>query len=240
MKKASSSTKGGVPTTPPSATATVGTAAPSALGSSPKTTPHDIFLLCIERAQNLLRIHKTAHGSQARPEIYLSDAHRAAIVLAISALDAFIRTFVIEKIRDVWTNKSKTLPQALVDQIRDLVKDEQILDAARKDELLSRLIRAFSQSFETKSFQGVKNISQCLQLAGYEDIFHQVAIAASMNEDKLKEDIGRFTKRRHVIAHQGDHDLTQNPPLLNPIRKKDAEECIRLVTTIAKVINSLS
>lgn len=79
-----------------------------------------------------------------------------------------------------------------------------------------------------------------MQLIGYDDVFHHVAIKASINEDKLKEELGRFTKRRHSIAHQGDHDLSQNPPTLNSIRKKDAEECIKLVTTIAKTINTLS
>jgi hypothetical protein len=192
-----------------------------------------IFLLCIERAQNLLKIHQTAHGSQARPESYLSDAFRAAIVLAISALDAFIRTFVLEKLRLVWSDRAKTLPSQLIEQIRSLVKDTEVLEAARRDELLSRVMKAFGLHFETKSFQGVRNITQCMQLVGYDNIFHEVAIAASMNEDKLKQELSRFTKRRHAIAHQGDHDLTENPPILNTIRKKDAEDCIKLVKTIA-------
>ena len=70
-------------------------------GSKSKpTTPFEVFNYCIERAENLIKIHQAAHGKKTKPEKYLADAHRAAIVLSISALDAFIRTFVIEKIRE--------------------------------------------------------------------------------------------------------------------------------------------
>ena len=74
------------------------------------TTPYEIFVFCIERAENLLKIHKAAHGKKIKPEKYLANAHCAAIVLSISALNAFIRTFVIERIRQILLKKSEPLP----------------------------------------------------------------------------------------------------------------------------------
>ena len=78
---------------------TSGTATPAGPGAMPAAgtggptlTSFDIFGFCIERAQNLIKIHKAAHGRQERPERFLADAHRAAIVLAISALDAYVGT----------------------------------------------------------------------------------------------------------------------------------------------------
>lgn len=201
---------------------------------------HKIFLLCIERAKNLLKIHKTAHGNQARPEGYLSDAHRAAIVLSISALDAYVRTVCLERIRVIVADKSRELPAALSAEIKKFLKDDHLLEAARKDDLLSRVEKAFRQDFERKSFQGVKSITECLQFAGFEDVFHAVAVAESLNEDNLKEELNSFTKRRHSIAHQGDYDLSQNPPVENTIRKSDAEGCIKLITKIAAAIHKLS
>lgn len=78
-------------------------AAKGAVGTAAvkRVTPYDVFLLCIERARNLIKIHKAAHGNKARPEIYLADAHRASVVLAVSALDAYMRSFLIHKIREV-------------------------------------------------------------------------------------------------------------------------------------------
>ncbi|HWC60704.1 MAG TPA: HEPN domain-containing protein [Verrucomicrobiae bacterium] len=201
------------------------------------TSAYDIFKLCIVRAKNLLKIHEAAHGNQARPEAYLADAPRAAIVLCISALDAYVRTHCLEKIRAIVADRNRELPKLLAEEIKRLIKDDHLLEAARKDDLLSRVEKAFREEFERRSFQGVKNITVCFQLIGIEDIFHEVAICASVNEDNLRVELSRFTKRRHAIAHQGDYDLTQNPPIENSIRKKDAEECIRLVSLLAATIH---
>jgi RiboL-PSP-HEPN len=214
---------------------------PSKSASGQPVDAHVVFKLCIGRANNLLKIHETAHGkSQARPEAYLADAHRAAIVLAISALDAYVRTCCLERIRTILTDKTKTLPAPLASEIKRLIKDDHLLEAARMDDLLSRVDKAFWQEFQRKSFQGVKNITDCLQIAGFQDVFHEVAISMSINEDNLKMELTQYTDRRHAIAHRGDYDLSQNPPAEASIRKKDAEDCIKLVSQIATTIHKLS
>lgn len=204
-----------------------------------RVTSFNVFKLCIDRAKNLIKLHSAAHGKQSKPEKYMADAHRAAIVLAVSALDAFVRTFVIHQTRMLLADRSKALPGSLADQIKRFLKEDQLLDAARKDDLLERVERAFQNDFERRSFQGVKNITDYMKMVGYDDIFHDVAINAGVNEETLKTDLDRFTKRRHVIAHKGDYDLNQNPPKENVVTKKEAEDCIRLVTKIAKHINGM-
>ncbi len=199
-----------------------------------------VFKLCIARAKNLIKIHQAAHGNQSRPEAYLADAHRAAVVLSVSALDAYVRTCCLERVRCIIADKNRELPTPLAGEIKKFLKDDQLLEAARKDDLLSRVDKAFRQDFERRAFQGVKNITDCLQLIGFDDVFHAVAVGESINEDNLKDDLNRFTKRRHAIAHQGDYDLSQNPPVENAIRKKDAEDCIKLITMIADAIHKLS
>jgi hypothetical protein len=64
-------------------------------------------------------------------------------------------------------------------------------------------------------------------------------MSAEENEDTLRQRLDRFTERRHGIAHRGDYDLSQNPPRESVIRKRDAEDCIRTVTVIAKHISKL-
>src|SRR5262245_24118693 len=79
---------------------------------------YDVFKLCIERARNLVKIHQAAHGNQSRPEGFLADAHRAAIVLSVSALDAYVRTACLERIRIIIADKSRELPNALSAEIK--------------------------------------------------------------------------------------------------------------------------
>jgi hypothetical protein len=168
-----------------------------------------------------------------RPEPFLYDAHRAAVVLAISALDAYVRSFVLSSVRRVVGDKASPIPPALNSRIKSYLKDDDLLEAARKDDLLDRVEKALRSDFEKRSFQGPKSITEALELLGHRDIFHDVARSAGVNEDELREQLESFTQRRHDIAHTGDYDISQNPPLENPITKKEAEECIRIVELVA-------
>lgn len=206
--------------------------APSA--TTPALTSFDIFELCVARARNLIKLHQAAHGKAGKPEPYASDAHRGAIVLAIAALEAFVRDFVIHHARQRLSNKAQTLPDALKDRIKKFLNDDALLDAARKDDLLERVEAAFRSDFEKRSFQGTRNIEDLFRVVGFDSIFHEVAVSAGINEDTLRAQIEGFTKRRHAIAHRGDYDLNQRPPRENGITKRDAEDCVRLVCLIAK------
>jgi hypothetical protein len=195
--------------------------------------------LCIQRARNLVKLHEAAHGKAGKPEKYTSDAHRAAIVLAVSALDAFVRDFVISRTRSLLANKAMAIPSALASEIKKFLKEDALIDAARKDDLLERVEKAFRADFEKRSFQGTRNIEDQLRIVGYEDVFHEVAVKGRMNEDTLRGDLDRFTQRRHAIAHRGDYDLTENPPRENVVTKKDAQDCIKLVCRIAQHMHEL-
>jgi hypothetical protein len=197
-------------------------------------TSYDIFELCVQRARNLLKLHQAVHGKAGKPETYTADANRAAIVLAISALDAFVSDFMISQTRTLLVSKASKLPDALSTHILKFLKADELLEAARKDDLLERVEKAFRSDFDKRSFQGTKNIEEQLRVVGYEAVFHQLAIKAKVNEDTLRENLNRYTTRRHAIAHRGDYDLSQNPPKENVVTKKEAEECIKLVCLIAR------
>lgn len=201
-------------------------------------TPYDIFNLCIDRAKNLLKLHEAAHGKAGKPEPFMADAHRAAIVLAISALDAFVRTFVMERVGNVLFD-SAPLPGPLKDHITKFVKDSDLLEAARRNDLLDRVEKAFTVEFERRSFQGTRAIKEHLRLVGFENIFHDISMKANVSEDTMCAKLDDFTDRRHNIAHRGDYDLTQNPPIETAITKGDAEDCIKVVSMIAEHIHGL-
>lgn len=205
----------------------------------PPTTPLAVFERSIERARNLLTIHGMAHGAASRPPALLADVHRASIVLAVSALDAYIRTLVVNKVLATLKDVSKNVPAKLRDQLKELMNQDELLDAARIGDLPSRAEKALKDKFEESSFQGVAKITGVMKLIGKEDIFKDIARSASLNEQELKETLARFTKRRHIIAHCGDYDLTQTPPVEKPITKRDAEECIKIMQRVVHEIEKV-
>lgn len=157
----------------------------------------------------------------------------------MAALDAFVRTLVVEKIVARIADQTKTVPEDLKQQAQEILGKEGLFDAARSGDLGSRLEKAFRLKFEDKSFQGIKNIEDALRLIGHEKVFHTIAKSACVNEDNLKGDLARFTKRRHIVAHCGDYDLTQTPATENKILKEDVKACIKLVKLVAEEINKL-
>lgn len=230
-------TKGALKPSTGGRSSAAGTASPPP--KLPPTTPLAVFERSIDRAQNLLTIHSMAHGSASRPPALLADIHRAAIVLAVSAMDAYIRTLVVNRVLAVLKDVTKPLPAKLREQLKELLGQDALLDAARASDLPARVEKALKDKFEDSSFQGVDKITGAMRLIGKDDIFKEVARAASTNEQELKEALGRFTKKRHIIAHCGDYDMSQTPPCENPIKKKDAEDCIKLMRSIAEKIDSI-
>lgn len=204
-----------------------------------RLTPIEVFKLCIRRAENLVKIHKTAVGKRkGKPEEHLADAYRAAITLAISALDAYVRTLVLSKVREL-LDSSKPIPGALVDRLRNLMPHEQLLEAARQHDFLERVDKGLQAEFDTESFQGRRKIEAALSLIGHKDIMEKVAQAARQNAVVLTRELEHFTQRRHSIAHRGDYDLTCHPPMENSITKQDAQKCIKLVVLIAEHVEKV-
>jgi hypothetical protein len=202
-----------------------------------KFTAFDLFDKCIERARNLLKIHAQAHGKQAKPERHLADCHRAAIVLSIAALDAYVRALVLNRITELLIDSGRELPAPLTARIKNFLNNDALLEAARKDDLVERVEKAFKNDFEKKSFQGLDVISEALELIGHSNVFHEIAIHKKLNEDTLRKELTHYTMRRHTIAHRGDYDLTQIPPKELTVTKAEAEACIKLVDNIASGLN---
>ncbi len=220
-----------------SATSTTGKSTPPPIVAP--TTPYSIFKSSVQRAKNLIAIHRLAHGKQGQPPPFLTDAHRASIVLAVSALDAYVRTLVIDRIVTTVGDPKKVVPEKLRDQIKDCLGHDVIFEAARQGDLSSKVGKAMREKFDDQSFQGIKKITEAMRLIGYDDVFAIVAQSASENEKILKEKLGKFTKRRHIIAHCGDYDLNQTPLVENKLLKDEVLECIRVVELVAREINKL-
>lgn len=199
---------------------------------------YDIFEKCIARAENLISFHTATESVEEISEQHYCDCYRSAVVLSISALDAFIRKTVISEIVNTISSKNSLNPK-LNEYLKGLLNQDKLLDAARQYNLLEKVEEAIKSDFETKSFQGEWKITSYMEMVGYKDIFSEVSIAADINEKNLKRKLNVFTNRRHIIAHSGDYDLNQSPHKENDITKEYANQCIETVILFAKTINDL-
>lgn len=196
---------------------------------------YEIFLRTIQRANNLISQHKSGVCKENH-----YDSFRASVVLSISALDAFIRTLVVEKILIKLSEKEKPLSKELSDYIKGLLNQDALLESARKDQFRNKVERAIRTDFETKSFQGEYKINYYLELAGHKDIFEEISHSSNQNKNRIRTDLERFTKRRHIIAHCGDFDLNQIPHCENVIDKEYAQNCVKIVILITEHINKIT
>lgn len=199
-----------------------------------------IFNSSIARAENLLSINIDAQKNKLPiSEDKLLDSYRAVIVLSISALDAYIKTFLIVEIKKS-LNEKKLSPDLKKYIKEDLFTKDSLHQVVLENNFYEKVIEKFDEDFEKKSFQGQKSIDKYMKIAGVNQVFKLVSKSADKSEDKLLSSIENFTQRRHLIVHCGDHDLTQTELTENKIVEKDASDCINLVRLIVNEIHKIS
>jgi hypothetical protein len=199
-----------------------------------------IFKSGIKRAENLLKINIGSNSSALLiSNDKLLDSYRAVIVLSISALDAYVKTFLIVEIKR--SLHEKKLSSDLKKYIKEeLFNKDTLHQHVLEDNFYEKVIEKFDEDFEKRSFQGQKSIDKYMKLAGLNQVFKLISNSADKSVDKLHAAIENFTQRRHLIVHCGDHDLTQTILTENTISEKDASDCISLVTLIANEIHKIS
>lgn len=224
---------GDVPSTPKSATE----------DGKEKTASDQAYLIFesgIKRAENLLEINIDSEGTALNiPESKLLDSYRAVMVLSISALDSYIKTFLIVEIKKSLTERN--LSTDLKKYIKEeLFNKEELHQVVLEINFYDQVIKKFDADFEKRSFQGQQSIDKFMKLAGMNQIFKQISISADRSIDNILSSIENYTQRRHLIVHCGDHDLTQTQLTENVIDRKIASDCIAMVKLIATEIHKLS
>ena len=201
---------------------------------------YSIFLSGIKRAENLLKIDINSSGNLLEiPEDKLLDSYRAVVVLSISALDSYIKTFLIVEIKKNLNNRS--LSNDLKSYIKEeLFNKDELHQVVLENNFYEKVIQKFDADFEKRSFQGQKSIDKFMKLAGMNQVFKQISISADKSIDNILSSIETYTQRRHLIVHCGDHDLTQTQLTENQIDKSTASKCIELVKLIASEIHKIN
>ncbi len=198
-------------------------------------TPYDIFLRCIKRSENLINFHSEDKNPN---EEHFCDAYRASVVLTIAALDAYARTVAIAKIKEKIAKKLKQ-KDPLREYLKKIMTHDCLLESALNESFLAEIEIQISNDFHQKSFQGQENLTEYFQLAGYPNVIGIVAGKKNLFEATLKSEINKFTKRRHIIAHNGDYATNQTPFVELEIDKKYAQDCLSLISEFTKTLNEI-
>lgn len=201
---------------------------------------YKIFSSGIKRAENLHKINVgTKNKKLSIPKDKLLDSYRAVIVLSISALDAYVKTYLITEIKQRISDRS--LSKDLKVYIKEeLFTKDTLYQVVLEPDFIEKVIEKFDLDFEKRSFQGQKSIDKYMKLAGIDQVFKSITKSANVSLDNLLGDLERFTNMRHQIVHCGDHDLNQTELTENMISEKDAKDCIKLVKLIASEIHKIN
>lgn len=170
---------------------------------------------------------------------------RSAIVISISALDAYVHAVLYERIPNVIS--SGNLPDPLAKALSSImtVKDGNsfrnalpiITSSTPQAELASRLrIR----TLEFSSYQAPEKIQAAYEMIGHNEIFGSVAAlwpGPNSSEDDLKRILANYVKRRNQIAHEGDREANGAVRHIQPqYADKVAGYVQRLVNRLNRVV----
>jgi hypothetical protein len=184
------------------------------------------------RARDLIGLGD-AIGSMTVGRVDGSDLHRAAIVQAVGALDAYIHGIVLERAVEILLGRRKGgAARSKIGLHFDAV--ESLLSAATlaDRELAARTYVAERLALET--FQRPDDIATALSMVGLTKIWS----AAFSNPSGTKTALGVIVDRRNRIVHACDRD-----PLiargLTPISASDALFAVETIESIVAAIDLL-
>lgn len=203
--------------------------------------PYDAGTHGITRARELLKTSQV----NTLPTSVRSDLRRLSIVMAVSALDAYMHRLIVDK-----AYEHEHLPMGLarldVPFERLLAQADETTAAARatprnsrprvgvKRDLRNRLL------FET--FQNFRRVSDALAMAGRGRKWNEIgqAMTPALAPDEIKARLDAIVQRRNQIAHEGDYRRLERPQdsQRNPISHREAQDDVDFLSRLIDAIHT--
>lgn len=193
-----------------------------------------------ERAKKLVELHKELNP-RGQPKKEYADILRSAVVLSISAMDAYFHEVIAEKIaKFVRAKKGKQLPGKLVEIIKKEVNHERLIEIMFKERPLSHIANIVRKSIADRTYQDAGKIEDILKIVGVDDLWFQVGKKLKTSKEKAKTFIHLYVHRRHDIVHRGDFGATKRSKnKLKSITRQYANNCVTHVEKFVKAINDV-
>jgi len=164
----------------------------------------DTFTETIERASHLINIHEQLH-SRGKPPKHYSDILRAAVVLAVAAMDGYFHDLIADNVTKLAKRrKGKNLPGKLVEVIKKEATHEKLLEILHQKRPKRHIHTIIKKHLSDRTFQDAGKIEQGLKILGIDDFWLPVGKRLGTDKNKAKIFVQGYVDRRHNIVHQGD------------------------------------
>lgn len=215
--------------------------------------PLDQFNVTIVAADSLVAMYRELRQSRhlgARGRLDAANADllwlpRSAIVVSVSALDAYVHHVVEERVPHILRGHGPP-PDALCERlstvltIRNAASFKDALPMLTANDTLDELVtRLKDQSLSFLAFQAPEKVEEAYRLLGHEQIFEAVAAiwqGPNTEPNDLKRRLSAYVRRRNQIAHEGDLEANGQP---RPIQPDYGADCRAFITGLVLRLNQV-
>jgi hypothetical protein len=195
----------------------------------------DLFRLSIARVRDLIAVHNSLKA-QASSVLDLSDMLRAALVLAVSALDYYIHEVVRIGMLEIHRGQRPEPPafsrfQISLGSARTGINAGQNIDSWLEDEIRQR--------HSYKSFQQPEAIADAIRLISDKKLWEEVSTNMSRPAKDIKQQLNRIVDRRNKIAHEADIDPSYPIGDRWPIDELLVNEAVDFIEQVVESIHNI-
>ena len=195
----------------------------------------DLFRLSIARVRDLIAVHNSLKA-QASSVLDLSDMLRAALVLAVSALDYYIHEVVRIGMLEIHGGQRPEPPafsgfQISLGNARAGINAGQNIDSWLEDEIRQR--------HSYKSFQQPNAIADAVRLICDKKLWEQVSINMGSPAKDIKQQLSLIVDRRNKIAHEADIDPSYPIGDRWPIDELLVNEAVNFLEQVVESIHKI-
>jgi hypothetical protein len=195
----------------------------------------DLFRISIGRVRDLTAVHNSLKA-QASSVLDLSDMLRAALVLAVSAVDYYIHEVVRIGMLEIHRGLRPEPPgfsrfQISLGSARAGINAGQNMDSWLEDEIRQR--------HSYKSFQQPDAIADAIRLICDKKLWEEVSTNMSRPAKDIKQQLNLILDRRNKIAHEADIDPTLSIGNRWPIDELLVNEAVDFIEQVVESIHNI-
>jgi hypothetical protein len=195
----------------------------------------EAFDSTIQRARALIKAHAKLRGPGPgkRPRFH-SDLLRAALVTAVSAMDAYFHDKIVRNVSSTIKKTKPNFPPELVSLLAGRQKANEVvgvlLQISMKARPLAHISTRVARGLSERTFQDPGRIEQGLKIIRVQDFWTSVSNALDVPPNELKREMMQYVKRRHSIVHAGDLGTSKKMRhQVRQISRTFAETCIESI-----------
>jgi RiboL-PSP-HEPN len=164
-----------------------------------------VFQQNMRRAKALIATHSRLHNKRGKPRTVVSDIMRAAVVLAVSAIDAYLHGVAHRYVAQAAS--LNPVPPGLLEMIKEWqLRPTEILSLTLSAQGADEFSRRVEGHFADRTLQDPSKVEQVFRILGIGDVWSQIAQGLGRPIGDVRRQFAAIVKRRHQIAHEADLD----------------------------------